>query len=248
LNTTVSDTTNDTSQLEFRYHFTFENGDQREFHIRLDGATLRLLNVSPSPPPAWTALEFSKCVNCPLQRESHCPIAVNLSSVIKEFEATQSYTNAKVMVETTERNYAKDTTVQRALSSIIGIIMVTSGCPIMDRLRPNVAFHLPFASPLETSYRSVAMYLTAQAIRKLRGEEPDWDMNGLVEIYEQVSKVNKGMARRIKQAMATDAGANAIVILHAFGDSVTILVETRLKELEGFFSTLLDGGKGNSGA
>lgn len=239
---------NDTATLDYRYVFTFENGETKEFHVKLDGNSLQLLTGSAPDPPDWTRLGFSQCVNCPLQKESHCPIAVNLNQVISKFEGTQSYTNALVTVETAERNYAKDTTVQRALSSIIGLIMVTSGCPVMDKLRPNVAFHLPFANPLETSYRSVAMYLTAQAIRKIRGEEPDWDMQGLVEIYDEVAKVNKGMARRIKEAMATDAGANAIVILHAFGDSVTILIESRLEELEGFFATLLKSANGKTGS
>lgn len=239
---------NDTARslIDFRYQFTFENGDQKDFLLRLDPETHALVEPRPVDPPEWTKLELSTCVNCPLTTATHCPIAANLSAVIPEFEMTKSFTHATVQVQSPDREYVKATTVQRGLSAIIGIIMTTSGCPIMDQLRPNVAFHLPFATPLETSYRSVAMYLVAQAIRKIRGEEPDWEMNGLMAIYEDVAKVNKGMAGRIRAASATDAGANAIVILHAFGDMVTIMVETRLKELEGIFATLIKAKESSS--
>lgn len=226
--------------FEFRYTLEFEEGTKKEFVLNLSGKTFDLQNMPPSNPPEWTKVEFSQCEHCPLGDKPHCPIALNLSGFIPEFEDTKSFTTAKVTLETPQRTYFKETSVQTALSGMIGIIMVTSGCPVMDKLRPNVAFHLPFASIMETAYRSVAMYLTAQAIKKLRGKEPDWDMKGLMKIYEGISHVNKGMADRVKQASSTDTGANAIVILNAFGDSVSIVVETQLEELEGYFNTLLD--------
>lgn len=225
--------------VEYHYRFDFGNGAIKEFRAVLDATTYAYREPVPVDPPEWTRLEFSKCSNCPLQGVERCPVALNLSVITGEFEETKSFTDALVTVTSPERTYQKATTVQRGLSAITGIIMVTSGCPIMDRLRPNVAFHLPFATPLETSYRSVAMYLTAQAIRKMNGEEPDWEMQGLVAIYDDVSKVNKGIARRLRDASGTDSGANAVVILHAFGDFVSIMIETRLQEFEGILSALV---------
>ena len=227
--------------FEFRYTLEFENGTSKEFVLKLDGNTLDLQNEPSPTPPEWTRLPFSQCSNCPLKDESHCPIALNLTTFIPEFEDTKSFTTANVTLVTPQRTYHKATTVQTALSAMIGIIMVTSGCPVMDKLRPNVAFHLPFANIMETTYRSVGMYLTAQAIRKMRGKEPDWDMAGLMKIYEGVSHVNKGMADRVKEASTTDSGANAIVILNAFGDSISIMVETQLEALENYFKALVDG-------
>lgn len=224
--------------VEYRYRFDFGNGAAKEFRAVLDAQTYAYREPIPVAPPEWTRLEFSKCSNCPLSGVERCPVAVNLSVITSEFEGTKSYTDATVTVVSPERTYVKATTVQRGLSAITGIVMVTSGCPIMDRLRPNVAFHLPFATPMETSYRSVAMYLTAQAIRKMQGEEPDWEMHGLMAIYDDVAKVNKGIAQRLRDASGTDSGANAIVILHAFGDFVSIMIETRLQEFEQIFAAL----------
>ncbi len=225
--------------LEYRYVFAFDNGETKEFRVVLDGATMAYREPVAVDPPEWTRLEFSQCSNCPLHGVERCPAALNLSTVTREFEHTKSFTDARVTVHSPERTYEKSTSVQRGLSAIAGLIMVTSGCPVLDRLRPNVAFHLPFATPLETSYRSVSMYLTAQAIRKMKGQEPDWEMQGLMVIYENVAKVNKGIAERLRAASGTDSGANAVVILHAFGDFVSIMLETRLQEFEHIFAPLV---------
>jgi len=227
--------------LVFHYTLEFEDGTTKVFELTLNGQSLDLQLPPPASPPEWTQLTYSQCDKCPLQDKPHCPIALNLSGFIPQFEDTKSFTTAKVTLKTNQRTYFKNTTVQTALSAMIGVIMVTSGCPVMDKLRPNAAFHLPFANIIETAYRSVAMYLTAQAIKKMKGGEPDWEMKGLMEIYQGISHVNKGMAQRVKMASTTDSGANAIVILNAFGDSVSIMVETQLEELEAYFRTLLDG-------
>ncbi len=55
-----------------------------------------------------------------------------------------------------------ETTAQQAMSSVLGLIMATAGCPWTDRLRPMARFHLPFASEAETVYRSVCMFLLAR--------------------------------------------------------------------------------------
>ncbi|MDN5353885.1 MAG: hypothetical protein PWQ09_641 [Candidatus Cloacimonadota bacterium] len=48
-------------------------------------------------------------------------------------------------VESKNRNYVKDTTIQRGVSSMLGMFLVSSGCPVLTKLKPVVKFHLPFA-------------------------------------------------------------------------------------------------------
>ena len=50
------------------------------------------------------------------------------------------------------------------MSSVLGLIMATAGCPWTDRFRPMARFHLPFASEAETVYRSVCMFLLAREL------------------------------------------------------------------------------------
>lgn len=224
--------------IRIEYKFEFPDGTIRDFDVELEAGSLDLKFENPLSLPSWTDLEFNKCVNCPLTSSSHCPVAVRLSVLVHTFEKDSSHAPVKVRVKTEQRTYEQNTTVQRGLSSIMGILMVTSGCPVMDKLRPNTAFHLPFASPAETAYRTIGMYLIAQALKARNGGIPDWELKGLVEIYQQVALVNKGMARRLLAASKSDASTNAIVILHSFGEEVQAQVEEHLKELKRYFRKL----------
>lgn len=223
--------------LRFAYHFKFQSGAEQKLEIELDPNTLELMQSYPEPKPEWTKLKFNQCENCPLGNDvEYCPVALNLAHVVETFQKFSSFEPVHVRVETKERTYSKDTTLQKSLSSVIGVYMVTSNCPIMDKLRPMAQFHLPFASGLETFYRSVSMYLTAQFFLKRQGKQPDWDLKKLVELYKAISIVNKGMAERLRQASEKDANVNAVVILHSLGDGVPYFVEGGLAEVEHLFS------------
>lgn len=122
---------------------------------------------------------------------------------------------------------------------MLGIYMVTSNCPIMDQLRPMVRFHLPFATPFESVYRTIAMYLIGQFLISKGGGEADWDLDGLRAIYKDISIVNKGISQRLSAASRRDANMNALVILNSFGDSVPYVVENGLEDLKYIFSAYL---------
>lgn len=223
------------------YRFRMEGGATRDFEILLDDETLELvLPVEPSR-PEWTRLHYQQCENCPLGNSTeYCPVAVNLENLVSQFANEVSYDRATVTVITKERVFEKETTVQKGLSALIGVYMVTSNCPIMDRLRPMVRFHLPFATLTETAYRAITMYLMAQFFRKRKGLEPDWDLRHLSETYRGISLVNKGMTQRVSVASSKDASVNAVVILNSLGDSVPYAVENGLSELEVLFRQYLE--------
>ena len=223
-------------EVQFKYTFAFENGAVKVFEITLDAATMELIQEKDIPKPDWTKLSFYPCEHCPLAPHSeYCPVAVNLSQIVAEFKDSVSHERTRVTVETPERTYMKETTLQKGLSSIIGIYMVTSNCPVMDKLRPMVRFHLPFATPTETLFRTVSTYLTGQFLLMRDGKKPDWDLEKLVELYKSISAVNKGMSRRISNASIKDANVNAVIILHSFGDAVPYFIENGLDEIKHFF-------------
>jgi hypothetical protein len=224
--------------LHYTYNFQFEDGTVKVFELFLDPRTLEL-RASPNPnAPEWTKLKFNQCENCPLDDSVlYCPVATNLSNLIEEFRLNHSTDNAFVVVDAPDRTYVKETTVQKGLSSIMGIIMVTSNCPILDKLRPMVRFHLPFASALETIYRSVTMYLLSQYLEMKKGGTPDWNLDRHVESYKEISKVNKGMWNRLSNAAKLDATVNALIILSSFGDALRHSVKTGLDEIAKIFSS-----------
>lgn len=221
--------------VRFLYKFLFENGNVKEFEIVLDPATLEMISTKKEGPD-WTRLRYSQCENCPLSaKEEYCPIALNLSHAVETFRDSLSFEKATVTVETSERSYAKETTLQKGLSSLVGLMMVTSGCPVLDKLRPMARFHLPFASSLETFYRALSMYLVAQFFLMRSGKNPDWELKDLVEIYKNIKLVNRGMSQRLASASTKDANVNALIILHAFAEAVPYFISSGLNDIEKLF-------------
>lgn len=65
--------------------------------------------------------------------------------LVDEFANILSHDEVEMKITTQERSYTKTTVTSEAISSLLGIYLVTSGCPVMDKLRPLVRFHLPAA-------------------------------------------------------------------------------------------------------
>lgn len=208
------------------YRFRFADGSEKVFHVRLDRETLALLHDKPPVPQEWTRLDFNRCPNCPLDSaaHAHCPIAVNLVELIDFFRDSNSFDEVDVVVETPERTYERHISLQKGISALMGIFMVSSGCPIMDKLRPMVDTHLPFASPEETIYRMTSMYMLAQHFIRKNGGEADLEMKGLVELLDEIGKVDRGMAERLRAVPMKDASLNALVILNAGGESASFSI------------------------
>lgn len=234
--------TKDSSIVIFKYRFKFEDLTEKEFTIKLDADSLYIIAPEKkSPPPDWTILTNSQCENCPLKSEEskYCPIAVNLTDLLNFFASIDSYDRTYVEIEAPERMYCKQTTVQRGLGSMLGIYMVTCGCPVMDVLKPMVRFHLPFATIEETVFRSIGSYLIGQYFYSTKELPADFTLDKLREFYIQIQKVNLGIIQRLKPVIKKDAIANAVITLDAFAKELPWSIEDHLKELEylyrGFF-------------
>jgi hypothetical protein len=227
------------NHIKITYLFRLKNGDTREILLLLDENTLALVSEIKIEPLFWTELTFHQCSVCPLDPGLHtyCPIALNLSDIVDTFRDYYSYDTVTVEVNDGQRRYLKETSLQNGLGPLMGIIMASSGCPVMDPLRPLVRFHLPFASMEETEFRIVSMYLIAQYFRDKKGEKPDWTLDGLQEIYNKVGKVNKSFAERLRAATTKDASVNAIIILDCFAKAVPFAVKTTLSDYEKFFES-----------
>lgn len=204
-----------------------------------DDATQKLA----TEPPEWTKLDFHQCDACPLSTETHrhCPPAVDCAAIVDAFASTSSIQLADVVVETLEREIRKRTDMQTAIGSLLGLVMATSGCPILGRFRGLAEFHLPFATPQETLFRSVGTYLLEQYFVHRRGEAPDLDLKHLQSLYETLQQVNTAFVTRVRGAAEKDANLNALVIWFSVAVLVAHSVEDGLDDLAGIF-----GGEGDS--
>lgn len=224
--------------LDFHYRFLLKNEAEKEFFVRLDADSLILLTNPAGSPPDWTNLSYHQCPNCPLKEadQPRCPVALNLSDLIQFFVPFLSYEEVEVSIATEQRTYVKKTTVQKGLSSLMGIYMVTSGCPILDQLRPMVRHHLPFATMDETQYRALSMYLVGQYFGVRKGKKGDWELKGLKDLYREIGRINVAFKKRLAYLKGEDAIPNAMVILNFFADSFLFsLREDDLKRLESLF-------------
>jgi hypothetical protein len=231
------------SCIWFHYRFTSSQNRIREFHVRLDRNSLGMVARERPTYPAWTALTHHQCTNCSLRPEDHsrCPVAANLVEVVEYFRDGVSCELTDMEISTEHRTYKKRGPLQDGLSALAGIYMVTSDCPILDKLRPMVQSHLPFATREETTYRAIAMYWLAQFFLKQQGQEPDWSLEGLARIYEDIVTVNRCFRERIAEVQLADAGLNALFRLECYAHFTNrLILRKNLGEIERVFRPYLE--------
>ncbi|MBW1740908.1 MAG: hypothetical protein JRJ42_07215 [Deltaproteobacteria bacterium] len=223
--------------MKISYRFIFEGGIQKVFTVKLHAESLNVISPDDQAKPEWTKLANCRCQHCQLEENKvqYCPIAVNISKVADSFKAYTSYNKVKVLVVTEERVYGKKTTVQKALGSLLGIYMAASGCPSMEKLKPMVRFHLPFATVEETVFRSASAYLLGQYFLRKQGKQADLDLIELADFYKGIQMVNRGMTERLRGVVRKDALNNAVICLDMFAKEIPYAIEDGLDELEGLF-------------
>ncbi len=229
--------------ITIEYRFQLRDQPEKILVIRLRKPRLDLLAHHEGPLPAWTRLDHCQCPNCPLQAATrpNCPIAVNLVGLIDAFRDCLSTETADITISTESREIRKRAPVQYGVSSLMGLIMATSGCPIMDKLRPMTHTHLPFSTIEETMYRTVSMYLFAQYYLRQRGRPADWDLAGLIDHFEAIGRVNQAFSRRLVSINPKDASLNALANLDCFALATAFSIERdRLKEFEELFHAYYD--------
>lgn len=223
-----------TEHHAIRYRFDLPDGTAETVEFNFDAVDFRMIKSPPENPPFWTELNFSRCANCPLdaQRDTHCPAALHMSSAVESLKALVSFDTVGVTVTQAERTVTTRTSAQQAMSSVLGLIMATSGCPWTDHLRPMARFHLPFASEAETVYRSLCMFLLARAI--VGTDEPN-GFAALEELYKNIHVVNRDMSRRLGAATRTDPARNAMALLDTYTTLLPAALECSLDELKPLF-------------
>ncbi len=230
--------------LTITYRFDFPIGKTFVYPLLLDDSSVSLISDRKRPPPDWTRLRHYQCGICTFVEETnpYCPIAVNISDLVEDFKEVESTEEVQITVHTQERIYMRRAAIQKGLSSILGVIMATSGCPRMNFLRPMARYHLPFSTSEETIVRSVSMYLLGEYFIAKKKGQPDLTLRKLDSAYSMVQKVNQGICARITTAIREseakgDAANNAVVILDAFSQLLKSEIEQKLESLAGLFRT-----------
>ena len=224
--------------LYYEYHFIFPETDTKQvIRLDIDPDSLERINDQSASFPSWTKLETHQCNNCPLNKEEHpyCPVATNLVELVDCCDAFMSHDDIKVEVYMPGRIVTKETTLQRAASSLLGLLIATSSCPHTEFLKPMARFHLPLASEEETIYRATSMYMLAQYFRHRQGKDVDLEMQGLIGMYRNLAIINQAMAKRLREICNRDSTVNAIVLLDLFTKTLPDTIEDSLEEIKYLF-------------
>lgn len=160
---------------------------------------------------------------------------MGIVDIARHFDGIVSFDEIDLEVVTEERVVTQRTTAQRAISSLLGLVMATSGCPHTAFFKPMARFHLPLASEENTIYRVSGMYLLAQFFLQKKGLPADPGLNGLARIYQNMHQVNLHIAKRLKSATTTDSSVNAIVLLDSFTNTLPYVIEEHLDEIAYLF-------------
>lgn len=234
----------DQSNRGVRYRFDFPDGSEEVILVELDGETVELRSPLPEEPPPWTELGFEQCPHCPLDpsESPHCPAAVALAPLVESFDHVMSHDRCRVEVVTAERTVVEeDVAIQKALGSLMGLVLAASACPYTSRLRPMARFHLPLASTDETIYRATSMYLLAQYfVAGGEVEEGDWEMEGLSSLYDDLRVVNRRLSERLASVVATDSSVNAVIGLDVFAAFLPMAIEGSLAQLRPYFEAWIE--------
>ena len=223
------------------YCFRLPDNSSETFRLELNPHSLELTGNIPESLPDWSKLGFHQCPHCPLDinNNPYCPLAANLVSIVKRFDGLISYDKIRVDVITQERRISQNTTAQKAISSMMGLVIATCGCPHTAFFKAMGRFHLPLASNEETIFRATSMYLLAQYFLRMEGRQADLELKGLTKIYQNMQIVNVAIAKRLRSTSISDSSINAIVILDNYAKSLPYAIDKSLDDLRHLFLPFL---------
>lgn len=216
--------------MKIQYRFDIEN-QPLEYEVDVD----RQFNFREKreEAPEWTRLKYRQCPNCPLTVKDceHCPAAVDLAAVVTDFQGLPAIHQAGVSVVTPEREYYKQTSLEEGLRSLMGLIMASSACPILHQLKPNARNHLPFATQDDFIIRSTALYLLRQYFNYREGKRPDWELQGLISMNEELQTLNQALWERVRDACAGDSNLKAMLSFLEMSSTVSYSLESQLQKV-----------------
>jgi hypothetical protein len=216
--------------MTIEYRITLDDSHELDYRVELER------HYDPQQVgevPRWVRLEHEQCSNCPLDRNLHayCPAAVDLHRVIDDFRGLPAFKKARVRVLTPEREYCKEVSLEEGLRALLGVLMATSACPMLCRLKPMAQQHLPFASNQEFILRTVSLYLMRQYYNMREGRHADWELKGLIKQYQQLQLVNQAFWQRILATCEGDSNLKAFLSFFSMASSVSYSLEAQLGKI-----------------
>ena len=226
--------------IQIKYTFKLPNKDV-SFDYSFNQDDFSLFKSNRNNNKEWAELDYYKCSHCPLDMKTHpiCPLADVLDDIVTKLDE-HSYDTVLVKVDMENRTVTSKTTMQKALGSMMGLIIPACGCPYTLFFRPMARFHLPFSNSLETIYRTSSMFLLAQYFRNKDKKVMPISLKDLEEVCDNIHIVDTQICKRLSQACEKDSSRNAVVILDSFSFSVKMALKKDLSKIESLFTPYIN--------
>jgi hypothetical protein len=236
--------------IDIRYSFRFAARPPEIIDLQLDPLTLAVVNRPVSDAPEWARLAYHQCPHCPLDvgKIRDCPVAVSMVDVVHRFYDVKSHEVVDLEVVSVERKISQRTVAQKGISSLLGLLISTSGCPHTDFFKPMARYHLPLASEEETVFRVSGMFLLGQYFRNQNGQPETLELHGLRQIYANMHLLNGKISERLRCAIREDSSLNAVIVLDVFAHTFEYALEEDLVDLQRLFLPYLAGSHHGAGA
>jgi hypothetical protein len=230
-----------TETFTITYQFQLPDSHREKFELIFDAKTIEILPGKQTDPPFWADLTYYQCPHCPLIPESHplCPVALNLSIVISRFDRLMSFEKVDVQVISSERQVLQKTSAQEGISSLMGLLIAGSSCPLTHFFKPMARFHLPFANKDETMWRAAATFLLTRYFTHEGLQPEDMTLKGLIKIYDDIVILNDNVVERLRAATSKDSTVNALVHLDVYAKFLTPPLEDTIDQIKPIFKPFL---------
>jgi hypothetical protein len=230
-----------TETFTITYQFELPDNHIEKFELIFDAETIEILDGKQTNPPFWADLTYYQCPHCPLTPESHplCPVALNLSTVINRIDRVMSFETIDVKVISSERQVLLKTSAQEGISSLMGLLIAGSSCPLTHFFKPMARFHLPFANKDETMWRAAATFLLTRYFTREGLRAEDMTLEGLIKIYDDIAILNDHVVERLRAATSRDSAVNALVHLDVYAKFLPPPLEDTLDQIKPIFKPFL---------
>lgn len=168
------------------------------------------------------------CTDCEVHHGC-CKAENALSEVIKRFDDLKStdFIHAEVQME--GRQISMDSQAPRALASLMGLLMASSGCPRLIPFRAMALFHLPFATAEENAIRAAGFWLMRCWTQNMNlAENP---FTALQVAWDSLEEVNQYLSRKLLAQTSNDAASNGIAFLDVLAKMGTMGLDSALETL-----------------
>jgi hypothetical protein len=221
-------------QPDISYQLTFSDSRVERIVLTLDPQSGEIVCEDDYIPPAWAMLGHNQCEHCPLRQDEviWCPIAKNIAYLFSGKDTGTSHDRITLRVELGQRVSLFETTSQRALSSLFGLICSLSPCPHTQPLKPMGVMHLPLASDVETLVRIASLFLLRSYLAHQDNPAVSVGLSEMQSTYQNLTVLNKGMAGRLRAASTSDAAVNAMTLLDVLVKDVRFELDSQLKLLK----------------